>query len=241
MKPEVTHDRLFDGKLRVAQPRAGYRFSIDAVILAQSVQPKGKETMLDLGTGCGIVPLIVALRSPETPMIGVEVQPALAAIARSNVIANRMQDRIRILEMDLNALTVERIGGQVKRVVSNPPYRRASSGRINPDAQRAIARHEIRVTAAQVIETAGRMLSIGGRLNMIHTAERLPELFSRMQSDGIEPKFLRTIQSGRTTDAKRVLVTGIRGGRPGIRIAPPLTVYEANGEYTAEVRRMFEI
>lgn len=241
MEPDVSYDTLFGGKLQVAQPRTGYRFSIDAVILARSVQPTPGEIVLELGSGCGIVPLIIALRSPKTRIVGVEVQPLLAKIARDNVIANHMQDRVQILEMDMTALRPDAVDGRVKRVVSNPPYRRAASGRVNPDPQRAVARHEIRVTATQVIETAGRMLAVGGRLHLIHTAERLPELLARMQAAGIEPKFLRAIQSGSTTDAKRILLQAVKGGRPGMRIAPPLVIYGETGAYTEEVRRMFEI
>ena len=234
-----TYDTLFDGALRIAQPRAGYRFSIDAVILAHSVRPKPGEKLLELGCGCGVIPLIIAFRFPETHLTGVEVQPELAQIARSNVIDNGMQDRIRILEMDMTQLDPLRIGGPVQRVVSNPPYRRAASGRLNPNPQRAVARHEIRVTSAQVIESAARMLTNGGHLHLIHTAERLPEIFTQMQTSGIEPKHLRGIQSRRTADAKRVLIRALKGGRPGIQIAPPLVVYEETGEYTEELQEMF--
>lgn len=241
LDPDLTHDSLFGGRLQVAQPRTGYRFSIDAVILAQSVNPIPGERILDLGTGCGIVPMILALRSQETHITGVEVQPVLAEIARANVAANAMQNRVRILEMDMQRLEVKSIGGRVKRVVSNPPYRKAASGRINPDSQRAVARHEISITAAQVIETAERLLAVGGRLNMIHTAERLPELFTRLQRSDLEPKFLRTIHSGQGTVAYRILMTAVKGGRPGVRIAPPLVIYKNRGQYTDEVQQMFEL
>lgn len=235
----LTYDMFFGGALRIAQPRTGYRFSIDAVILARSLQPKPGDRILELGSGCGVIPLILAHRFADIRITGVEVQAELARIARRNIMENGMQDRIRILEMDMTDLEIDHIGAPVHRVVSNPPYRAPASGRVNPDPQRAVARHEIRITAAEVIETAGRMLTDGGQLHLIHTAERLAEIFARMQSNGCEPKFLRAIQSRRTSDAKRVLITARKGGRGGIRLAPPLVVYEENGQYAEEVQQMF--
>ena len=139
---ELTLDILFDGRLKVWQPRHGYRFSIDAVLLAHQVRLQSEETVLDLGTGCGIIPLILAYRHPDIISFGIEIQKELAHIAIANVDANHLQNQIRVLCRDMRRLKPEDIGGPVDLVVCNPPYHKPKSGRINPDRQRAIARHE---------------------------------------------------------------------------------------------------
>jgi tRNA1Val (adenine37-N6)-methyltransferase len=234
----VSADTFLDGRLRVSQFRDGYRFSIDAVILADHIRPRPGETVLDLGAGCGIVALILAYRHTATTLVGVEIQTELADLARINVRANGLQARIRILCADMKGLEPAHLSGPVDWVVSNPPYRKSDSGRLNPYPQRAIARHEIKVTLPDVIAAARRVLRTGGKFVIVYTAERMSEALNRMQAAGIEPKFCRMIHSGSTTNAKLVLVEGHKGARPGMVVAPPLFVYRKNGTFTAEIERM---
>lgn len=235
----ITEDTFLNGRLQVRQERGGYRFSIDAVLLAhQAVQYPGP-VVLDLGTGCGIIPLILASRNPSFRIFGVEIQESLAALAAANVAANGMADRITIIRGDMKTLNRPETGGPVDMVVANPPYRRVASGRMNPDRQRAIARHEIKATVNDAVQTARRMLDISGRFLTVYPAERLTELLGRMTDGGIEPKRLRTVHSRRDTAARLVLVEGNKGGRPGMTVAPPLIIYRENGDYTGEVARMF--
>jgi tRNA1Val (adenine37-N6)-methyltransferase len=235
----ITSDTFFDGRLQVRQFRKGYRFSIDAVILADHIRPRPGETVLDLGAGCGIISLLLAYRHTETTAIGVEIQPELAELARVNVCANGMQARIRILCEDMKGLQPARLPGPVDWVASNPPYRKTATGRLNPHPQRAVARHEIKVALSDVIAAARRVLRTGGKFVVVYTAERMTEVLHQMQSTGIEPKFCRTIHSGTTTNAKLVLIEGLKGGHPGMVVAPPLVIYRKNGDYTAEIEKMF--
>ena len=238
--PKSTSDSFFNGRIQIRQGRTGYRFSIDAVLLAYHVKPRPADRVLDLGTGCGIIPLILAFRHPDITIYGIEIQQELFALGVSNVSSNDMQDRITILCQDMKDLKPNLIDGPVDLIVCNPPYRKSDSGRLNPDQQRAVARHEIKATLPDVIQTARRMLRTAGKLVMIYPAERITELFTQMHSNGIEPKLLRSIHSSQGTAAKLVLVEGTKGGRPGTSIAPPLTLYDDDGEYTPEVLRMFE-
>ena len=128
MQNDLTHDSFFDGKLSIKQTRTGYRFSIDAVILASSIRPKPQERIVDLGTGCGVVPLLVAFRHPETVLFGVEIQKDLAEMARLNVAENGLIETIHIIDGDMRSVRPGRFDGPVDRVVSNPPFRRAASG-----------------------------------------------------------------------------------------------------------------
>ena len=235
----LTTDAFFDGKLCINQGASGYRFSIDAVLLAGFAGPLADERLLDLGTGCGIIPLILAFRYPNVVAFGIEIQQDLAALAISNVAANHMQDRITVLQEDMCDLKPKMIGGPVDVVVCNPPFRKPSSGRLNPDVQRAIARHELKVSLADVLQTGRRMLRTAGRFMTIYTAQRVVELLSQMRLEGIEPKFMRSIHSQADTEAKLVLVEGIKGARPGTRLGPPLIIYDSTGDYCREVQEMF--
>jgi tRNA1Val (adenine37-N6)-methyltransferase len=235
----LTTDSLFNGSIRVKQHGSGYRFSLDAVLLAQHVRPSLDHTVLDLGTGCGIIPLILAYRYPRIKIYGVEVQTELADIATLNIVENHMEDRISICCEDLKRLKREMTSGPVDLVVTNPPYRKVQSGRLNPDQQRAIAKHELKATLFDVVETARRMLRTSGRLVMIFAAERMVDVIIQMRSAGIEPKYIRMIHPSRQVNAKLILVEGKKGGRHGITIGSPLTIYRKNGIYSDEVQAMF--
>lgn len=235
----LTTDTFFGGKLHIKQGESGYRFSLDAVLLAGHVGSLAEERLLDLGSGCGIIPLILAHRNPDIIAFAIEIQPDLAALAIANVNANHMQNQITVLQQDMRDLKPDMIGGPVDVIVCNPPYHKPSSGRLNPDVQRAIARHELKVNLADVLQTGRRTLRTAGRFIIIYTAERVADLLSQMRLEGIEPKFMRSIHSQFDAEAKLILVEGIKGARPGTRLGPPLIIYETNGAYSREVQRMF--
>lgn len=235
----LTTDAFFDGKLHIKQEVSGYRFSLDAVLLAWHARPRAGERVLDLGTGCGIIPLMLTYRNPNILAFGIEIQQELAELAISNVNANRMQHKIKVLRQDMRYLKPDMIGGPVDLIVCNPPYHKPDSGRINPDVQRAIARHELKVNLSDVLQTVRRMLQTAGRFVTVYTAERVVELLCQMRLEGIEPKMMRSIHSQLDTEAKLILVEGVKGARPGIRLDPPLIIYDANGEYSLEVQGMF--
>ena len=235
-----TKDTFFNGKLRVKQDASGYRYSIDAIVLASHADVRAGERLLDLGTGCGIIPLILAYRHPDIHVYGVEIQNDLAELAAANVNENRMQDRITLICRDMRELKPDVIDGPVDVIVCNPPYRKPNSGRLNPVPQKAVARHELTVCLTDVLQTVRCMLQTAGRFVTIYTAERTAELLSQMRSHGIEPKFVRFIHSQAHVDAKLILVSGKKGARSGVKVGPPLIIYNAAGEYTDEVENMFK-
>ena len=237
---QSTLDILFDGHLRVRQPRSGYRYSIDSILLAHQARLASGDTVLDLGTGCGIVSLILCYRYPQVSVWAVEIQTALSDLALRNIIENDFQHRVTLLNADLRRLQQHALPESFDWVITNPPYRRVNSGRINLDKQRAVARHELSVTLEDVLSTASRRLISGGRFLAIYTAERIPEMLAGMRAVGIEPKVQRMVYTRPLINAKRVLVEGIKGARSGITIPPPLVVLDSNGKYSAEVAAMFQ-
>lgn len=234
----MTTDTFFNGSVMVHQTRQGYRFSIDAVLLAASVQPKPGDVVMDMGTGCGVVPILLAFRYPKARFIGVELQSSLARLAGQNVTANQMDDRIQILHQDMRDIKQDAAEGPVDWVVSNPPYRPANSGRLNPLTERAVARHEIHLRLHDLTQVCSRVLKTGGRLAVIYPAERLVALFGEMRAAGIEPKWMQSVHSRNEDDAKLVLVRGVMGGKPGLKVSHPLIVYKEDGRYTSSVEAM---
>lgn len=238
MEP-LTRDHFFNGKIVLNQPASGYRFSIDAVILSHLACPAPGETVLDLGAGCGVIPIMLAFRHPEIRVIGVEIQPSLCRLARQNVMDNCLADRVHMIEKDIGKLSIADIGGPLDRVVTNPPYRKRGSGRINADSQRALARHELKIDLDSVLRTARRMLRKAGRFSIIYPSVRSVDLVAVMRSTGIEPKYLTMIHSKPASPARLVAVTGVKGGHPGIEVGPPLVLYHEDGTYTRAVEAMF--
>ena len=236
---QPTTDAFFGGRLVVYQDRDGYRFSIDAVLLAHQVTfRKADRRVVDLGTGVGILPLILAYRHAALSICGVEIQPALARKARENVKTNDLADRIQILEADLQSINPRRLGYVADVVVSNPPYRQVRSGRINPNRERAVARHEIAVTLEGLVRTVRRVLRTGGYFWSIYPAQRLPELIGTLQRFNIEPKFMRMVHSREDSEAKMVLTAAVKAATAGLTVGPPLIIYRDRKNYSEEVQRM---
>ncbi len=234
----LTHDRFLSGNILLDQPKSGYRFSIDAVLLSHLACPQAGDRIMDLGTGCGVIPIMLAYRQPDVKVIGVEIQTALSDLAGKNVAVNRMQRQIRILNKDMTQLSVTDIGGPVDLVVSNPPYRRLGSGRISADRQKAVARHELRVNLASLLSTAYRMLDKSGRFAIIYPSLRTVDLVTTMRSVGIEPKSMTMIHSNTAGPARLVFVSGVKSGGTGLEISPPIYLYNEDGAYTESVQRM---
>lgn len=234
-----TDDTFLDGRIRVKQNAAGYRFSLDAVILAGHVVPNPGASVVDIGTGCGIIPLILAYRYPAIRIQGLEIQPPLAELAKENVKRNNMEARITIQCDDAARAAANMPAGRIDLVTCNPPFRQAASGRINPHPERAIARHEIKITLTGITAVAAKLLRPSGEFATIYPAARLTDLVTTLRQAGIEPKLLRMIHSRARDPAKLVLLKGYKNGRPGLAIPAPLIIYHDDRTYTSEILKMF--
>jgi len=234
----TTTDSLFQGQIKIIQKRTGYRFSIDAAILAGHVSLKAGDIAVDLGTGCGIIPLILSLQNPSVHIYGIEIQKDLAQLASRNVRLNRMEKSITIVHGDLKDFRSHLAPGTADVVFSNPPYRSVLSGRINPEAERAVARHEIKACLSDVVSVAEALLKPAGRFVVIYPAERAVDLVGRMRASKLEPKQLRLIHPKQSSEAKLIIAEGIKHGNPGLKVLPPLIIYKPGGGYTDEVKKI---
>jgi tRNA1Val (adenine37-N6)-methyltransferase len=239
VQPDETLEPFGQGRLWVFQKKHGYRFSLDAVLLAGLTDLRTGGRVMDLGTGCGIVSLILACRFPHCSLVGVESQPALAALAERNVLLNGLTGHVEIMADEMQNLPQRFPGECFEVVVSNPPYRPLGSGRLNPEAERAIARHELHGSLELVAQSANYLLPTKGRLALIYPAWRLVHLCAQLRSLHLEPKTLRLIHSLPGEEARLVWVEARKGGGEDLKVLPPLIVYQSPGCYTAEMEELF--
>lgn len=243
---EYTTDTLFGGRLTCLQHRHGYRFSVDAVLLARFLAPHQGARVLDLGAGCGIISLILAYRRPDLQLIALELQPALAGLIRRNIEINEpgergISQRIKVVNGDLCGLAEYIRPGTQDWVVCNPPYRKQGSGRRNLDSEQALARHEIRVDLEAIISAAVSTVKTGGRVAMIYPAARMVSLLHVMRSKGLEPKRLQMVYSFPGSDARLFLVESVKGGGEELKVLSPFYIYrQPGGGYTQEMARCYE-
>ncbi len=233
---DYTEDALFDGRIRCLQHRTGYRFSLDAVLLGNFIQPRPGDRILDLGCGCGIVSLILAYRWPSVSITGLEIQPGLAALANKNVALNNWQERIEIVQGDLREIGKYIDPGSFDWVVSNPPYRKSGTGRVNPGGEQALARHEQAADLASVIKAANWAVRKRGRGAFIYPASRGAAVISELKNAGLEPKKMLSIFSYPGSAANLLIIETVKQGGEELTILPPFYVYqERDGEYSPEM------
>ena len=220
LDPDESIDSFMDGRLKLIQSRNGYRFSIDAILLADFVTIKKDDVVVDLGVGCGIIPLILLLTKPIKYAVGIEVQADLASQTARNAALNDFKNKLDVILGDMKDPPLKANSADV--VVCNPPYRKKDSGRINPDPQRAIARHEILASLDDVLYAARFILRSKGRLAMIYPAERFGDLIVRLRKFEMEPKKFQVIYPSMTSNAKLTLIEASIRGKSGLKILPPI-------------------
>ncbi len=237
--PDETLDDLRCGGLKIIQGKSGYRFSLDPVLLCAFTRINAGESVVDLGSGSGVIPLLLAKRTTAKAITGIELQPSLADRARRSVLLNGFEGRVRILQQDLRRVRSFLPPQCCEVVVSNPPYRSLGGGRTAPTTERATARHELAGGLEDFLAAAHYLLKQGGRFYLIYLAERLAELLAAMREQRLEPKRLRCIHALPGEGARMVLIEGRKNGKPGLTVEAPLYVY-AGEDYSAEVLAMYE-
>jgi tRNA1Val (adenine37-N6)-methyltransferase len=232
---DETLDTLFHGRLKIRQTRSGYRFSLDALLLARFVTVRPGDAVADLGSGNGVIALILAHFYPDLTVTAVELQRGMAQRARANVGLNGYGSRIKILCGDVRQIARLAAPESHGAVVCNPPYREPTSGRVSPDPEKRLARHEIVGRLMDFACAGAYLLPANGRMAVIYPANRAVDLLGTMREANIEPKRLRMVHSFAGAEASLVLVEGVKGGRNGIEVLAPLVIYEKGKQYGAEV------
>ncbi|NLP14689.1 MAG: tRNA1(Val) (adenine(37)-N6)-methyltransferase [Clostridium sp.] len=239
LKENETIDDLQYNGLRIIQKKDGFRFGLDAVLLANFADVKKNDTVIDLGTGTGIIPILIAGKTGAKSVIGLEIQEEMAQMAQRSINMNGMDNRVRVVCGDIKE-SVELFGAsRFNIVVSNPPYMNCGAGLINTRDSKAISRHEIKCTLEDVIKAAAKLLVIGGQLAMVHRPNRLVDIVWLMRKYSIEPKYIRFVHPAPYKKANLLLIKGTRQGGVELKMLEPLYVYDENGEFSDEINDIY--
>lgn len=237
-REDVTEDELGRYGLRIAQPAAGYRFSLDALLLAEFVDAPDAARFADLGTGCGVIPLILCRRFPAATAVGIESNDAMAGLARDNVAGNGLADRVGIVCDDVVNLKRLFPVSSFDGVTANPPFRTPESGRLSPRAGRDTARHESSAGIDDFLAVAKYLVRPGGRIWFVYHPDRLAEFIHAAGAMKLCLLRLRMVH-GRSDAPARIFLAELAKGRKGATtVMPPLIVFGPDGEYTPELRAM---
>jgi tRNA1Val (adenine37-N6)-methyltransferase len=238
VRSEETVDELRGYGLRIAQPRAGYRFSLDPLLLCDFAEVRAGERVIDLGTGSGVIPLVLARKMADASVVGVEFHDEMAALAQRNVELNGLADRIGIVGADILSLRQRYPVSSFDLVVANPPYRKADTGRISPKAGRDAARHETTATLADFVEMAKYLVKPTGRIAFIYHPVRLMEFCAVAAASKLALHRMRMVHGDVMAAARMVLLELFKGRRGDLEVLPPLFVYDNAGEYSEEMKRL---
>jgi tRNA1Val (adenine37-N6)-methyltransferase len=226
---DETLETFGENKLKIFQKKRGYRFSADAILLSEFVSIRRDEKAIDLGTGCGILPLLLSQTTKGRSFLGVEVQKTLSDLAERNVMLNHLQGRIRILREDYRTLPRIFPAGSFHVAVSNPPYRKFHSGRVNPSQERAIARHEIYGAIDDLVSVAAYLLPPKGRFYLIFPASRAVDVIAGLRQNMLEPKRIRFVHPYAGAGAKFILVESVKDSGVELKIMAPLILRRPRG------------
>lgn len=223
----------------IIQSEKGFRYGMDAVLLSGYASVRPGEKVLDMGTGTGILPILLAAKTPGESFTGLEIQEKSACMARRSVAYNGLQDRIRIVTGDIKEAAAVFGPASFDVVVSNPPYMTGNHGLLNAEQSRAIARHEVLCTLEDLVRETARVLTSRGRFYLVHRPFRLAEIISVLKAYHLEPKRMRLVYPYVDKEPNMVLLEACRGGNPRIQVEKPLIVYEKPGVYTDEIREIY--
>lgn len=241
-------DLLLDGERLDDLERNGYKiiqhkdkfcFGMDAVLLSSFAQVMEGEVMIDLGTGTGIIPILMEAKTSGKHFTGLEIQPESVDMASRSVRYNGLEDKIDIVQGDIKEASLMFKKSSFDVVTSNPPYMNDNHGIKNPEMPKAIARHEILCTLEDVVREAALLLRPGGKFYMIHRPHRLTELIVTLKEHKLEPKRIQFVHPYVNKEANMVLIESVRGGRSMIKVEKPLIVYEKAGVYTEEIYKTY--
>ena len=239
LNPGERVDDLQRNGYRIIQNPERFCFGMDAVLLSSFAKAKPGEKVLDLGTGTGIVPILMEAKTKGEKFFGLEIQEESADLARRSVALNELEEKIEIVTGDMKE-AVNIFGAASFHVITmNPPYMTGNHGIVNPGDAKAIARHEITCSLEDMISQASKVLKCKGRFYMVHRPFRLAEIMSLMVKYHLEPKRMRLVYPYVDKEPNMVLIEGLKGGNSRITVEPPLIVYEKPGVYTEELKRMY--
>ncbi|MDF1617585.1 tRNA1(Val) (adenine(37)-N6)-methyltransferase [Petrocella sp. FN5] len=239
LKPDERLDDLHRKGYKIIQNEAMFCFGMDAVLLAGFCNIRTSDVVLDLGTGNGIIPLLVEGRFGPKHITGLEIQEANVDMAKRSVQMNQLEEKINIIQGDIKEADNLLPLSNYDVVTCNPPYMDAGKGITNELSAKTIARHEVLCTLEDVISQASRLTKVGGRFYLVHRPHRLIDIITLLRANKMEPKRLKMVHPKIGSEANMVLIESVRQGNPFLKVEKPLIVYTSEGTYTDEIYSIY--
>ena len=239
LKPEERIDDLHRKGYKIIQNEAMFCFGMDAVLLAGFCNIKTTDVVLDLGTGNGIIPLLLEGRYGPKHITGLEIQEANVDMAKRSILMNQLEEKIKIIQGDIKEAENLLPLSNFDVVTCNPPYMDAGKGLTNNLSAKTIARHEVLCTLEDVIAKASRLTKVGGKFYLVHRPHRLIDIITLLRTYKMEPKRLKMVHPKVESEANMVLIESVRGGNPFLKVEKPLIVFTSEGTYTDEIYSIY--
>ena len=236
---ERIDDLEFKG-LKIIQDKKGFCFGIDSVLLSDFAKNLKKDSkVIDLGTGTGIINILLSRKTDASSFVGVEIQQDVAEMAERSIKLNYLEDKIKIINENITKLKNIYKPNSFDVVVTNPPYKKINTGIVNNENKKIISRHEITASLQDFIHISSYLLKDYGEFYMVHRPERLVDIFSIMRTEKIEPKLIKFVYPNKNKKTNLVLIKGIKKGKPFLEFDKNLYIYNDDGTYTNEILKIY--
>lgn len=233
-------DDLEYKNLKIIQNTTGFCFGIDSVLLSDFAKNiKKSSTVIDIGTGTGIISLLLSAKTNLSKVYGIEIQEDVANMAKRSVELNNLQNKIEIINTNIKNIFEYLKPNDTDVIVTNPPYMKLNTGAINEEKKKLISRHEVECTLEDIIKISYKLLKSNGEFYLVHRAERIVDILYYLRQYKLEPKILRFIQPNINKEPNLVLIKAIKNAGYQIKIEKPLIIYDTNGNYTDEILKIY--
>ena len=227
--------------LKIIQNKDGFCFGMDSVLLTGFAKDiKKGSRIIDLGTGTGIISILLSKKVAPEKIIGVDIQEEVCDMAKRSVILNKIEDKVEIINEDIKILNKKIQSDSFDVVVTNPPYKKQQSGMLNENKTKLISRHEITADLEDFIRQSSYLLKSNGELYIVHRPERLSDIFTLLRKYKLEPKDMQLVFSEKGKNAKLILLKAVKNAKSFLKIRKPLFIYNKDGEYTDDILKIYE-
>lgn len=230
--------------MKIIQNKNGFCFGIDSVLLSDFAKEiKNGAKCVDLGTGTGILGILLCAKTNLSQIIGIEIQEEVAEMANRSIILNNLENKFKIININLKEIKNNKINYLEKNsfdyIITNPPYKKLNTGKINENEKKLISRHEITASLDDFIEVANYLLKDKGTIFMVHRPERLADILEKMRKEKIEPKEIKFVYPKVNEEPNLILIKGVKNAKPFLKINKPLYIYNEDGSYTDEILKIY--
>lgn len=240
LKENERIDDLEYKNLKIIQNKKGFCFGIDSVLLSDYAKNIKKDsTVIDIGTGTGIISLLLCKKTELKKIYGIEIQKEVAEMASRSVKINNLQDKIEVINLDINRIFEIFEPNKFDAIVTNPPYKKNNTGLKSIEEKQLISRHEVKCTLEDIIEKSSKLLKSLGEFYMVHRAERLVDIMCLLRKYKLEPKNIRFVQSKVEEKPSLILIKAVKNSKEFLKLDKPLVVYDEYGKYTDEILKIY--